>query len=90
MILFNEVDLLVYENWARFADNGIWNYPRAWGLPEFVKKCRPCDWRAKLIDDVIYFNPKWACYGMTYKIRLEDYSEESQELIIDSFLPILV
>lgn len=73
-----------YENWARFKDNGIWEYPHRFTTSLFTDVWQGA--RAKIIDDVIYIIRK---DGPAYKIDLNDYTESQQAKIIDNLFTIL-
>lgn len=73
-----------FENWARFNDNGIWEYPHIYTTLLFTKIMKNV--RAKLIDEIIYII---RTDGPAYKIDLKMYRPEVQDRIIDNLYPIL-
>jgi phospholipid N-methyltransferase len=73
-----------FENWARFEDNGIWEYPHIYSTIVFTKLMTNV--RAKLIDEVIYI---MRTDGPAYKISLEMYTPAQQNKIIDALYQII-
>lgn len=73
-----------FENWAMFADNGIWEYPHIFSTTLFTKVMNGA--RARLIDNVIYI---LRTDGPAYKIDLKFYTDRQQDRILDNLLPIL-
>jgi len=73
-----------YENWARFKDNGIWEYPHRFSTTLFTDVMDGA--RAKIVDDIVYILHR---DGPAYKIDLADYTARQQDKILDNLLPLL-